>query len=91
MENQENNWLDEVLGTSNTPKEIGADEQAVYTAGLTHPNDVELERILAEDWSEPAPQQPVQEAFDPYGYVPEQEAPAQEEPQEEVQADQQEQ
>jgi UPF0755 protein len=31
-------------------EEIGADELAVHTAGLTHPNDVELENILAEDW-----------------------------------------
>ena len=80
MENQENNWLDEVLGASNTPNEIGADEQAVYTAGLTHPNDVELERILSEDWSDnqassdtvayTVPAEPAEEAFDPYGYVP---------------------
>ena len=81
MDNQETKWLDDILGATNAPKEIEADEQAVYTAGLTHPNDVELERILAEDWTEPASQQqPVQEAFDPYGYVPEQEAPAQPQP-----------
>ena len=42
-------------------EEIGPDELAVHTAGLTHPNDVELENILAEDWDsvpdhqEPAP------------------------------------
>ena len=30
--------------------EIGPDEMAVHTAGLTHPNDLELEQILAEDW-----------------------------------------
>lgn len=94
MENQENNWVDQVLGTSGTPEEIGADEHAVYTAGLTHPNDIELERILAEDWSAPesaapesaAPEDstvPVEEAFDPYGYAPELEIsqePAVEEP-----------
>lgn len=33
-------------------KEIGPDELAVHTAGLTHPNDVELENILAEDWDQ---------------------------------------
>ena len=31
-------------------EEIGADELAVHTAGLTHPDDVELESILSEDW-----------------------------------------
>ncbi len=50
------NWLDSVLGKQNMPKEIGPDEQAVNAAGLTHPDDLELERIvqetLAEDWSE---------------------------------------
>ena len=45
-------------------EEIGADEAAVRAAGLTHPNEVELESILAEDWdsvpdlpeSEPIPE-----------------------------------
>ena len=48
MDNQETKWLDDILGATNAPKEIEADEHAVYTAGLTHPNDVELERILEE-------------------------------------------
>lgn len=71
MDNQENNrndWLDEVLGAANTPDEIGADEHAVHTAGLTHPNDLELERILAEDWlnTESAPESaPAPEAVEP--------------------------
>ena len=70
MDNQENNnWLDEILGTTPNTGEIGADESAVHAAGLTHPNDLELERILAEDWSgaEAAPAQPV--------YIPVQQAP----------------
>lgn len=37
-------------------KEIGVDEQAVLSAGLTHPDDLELEKILqevhAEQWAE---------------------------------------
>lgn len=59
QENNQNNWLDDILEPAATPAELGPDEQAVYTAGLTHPNDLELERILAEDWSneEPAPTQ----------------------------------
>ena len=73
MENQNNtsgsDWLDEILGTKNTPKELGPDEIAIAAAGLTHPDDAELEKIiqetLAENWgeepqaqsqSEPAPE-----------------------------------
>jgi len=61
------NWLDAVLGKQETPKEIGPDEQAVAAAGLTHPDDLELERIvqetLAEDWSEVSSvQQPEKQA-----------------------------
>ena len=65
MENQNNtsgsDWLDEILGTANTPKELGPDEIAVAAAGLTHPDDAELEKIiqetLAENWgADPEPQ-----------------------------------
>ena len=65
MENQNNtsgsDWLDEILGTTNTPKELGPDEIAVAAAGLTHPDDAELEKIiqetLAENWgTDPEPQ-----------------------------------
>lgn len=55
-------WLDEILGASNVPKELGADEMAVAAAGLTHPDDAELERIvqetMAENWGEEEPVQP---------------------------------
>lgn len=44
------NWLDEILGAGETVKELGPDELAVQAAGLTHPDDMELEKILAEDW-----------------------------------------
>lgn len=37
-------------------KELGVDEQAVFSAGLTHPDDLELEKIMqevhAEHWGE---------------------------------------
>ena len=46
---QDDNWLDEILGTPTTVNEIGPDENAVSSAGLTHPDDLELERIMAED------------------------------------------
>jgi len=48
------NWLDDILGKHNVPKELGPDELAVAAAGLTHPDDMELEKIvqetLAEEW-----------------------------------------
>lgn len=47
---QPDNWLDDILGLSNSPKELGPDELAVQAAGLAHPDDMELEKILAEDW-----------------------------------------
>ena len=49
-------WLDKILEKYNITNEIGPDEQAVSSAGLTHPDDMELERIvqetIAENWGE---------------------------------------
>lgn len=57
-------WLNEILDrlnidteeTTEQAPELGADEQAVAAAGLTHPDELELERIvqetLAENWGE---------------------------------------
>ena len=50
QENQE--WLDNLLSNPTSKPEIEADEQAVYAAGLTHPNDLELEKILSENWDD---------------------------------------
>jgi len=47
---ERDNWLDEMLGTSPTMRELGPDELAVQAAGLARPEDMELEKILAEDW-----------------------------------------
>ena len=44
---QPNAWLDEILGKAPENIEIGPDEQAVTFAGLTHPDDLELEEILS--------------------------------------------
>lgn len=41
-------WLDDVLGKASPEKDLGPDEHAVYAAGLIHPDDMELEMILAE-------------------------------------------
>ena len=40
------NWLDDVLGTKHTPKELGPDEIAVAAAGLSRPDEAELEKII---------------------------------------------
>ncbi len=53
------NWLDDLLGTSETAKELGPDELAVQAAGLTHPDDLELEKILSEDWDSVPDLEPV--------------------------------
>ena len=57
-------WLDDILDRINAlgimdekgPDEIGPDEQAVASAGLIHPDDAELERIvqetIAENWGD---------------------------------------
>lgn len=45
-------WLEELLSSPDTGTEIGADEQAIAAAGLTHPSDMELEKILREALSE---------------------------------------
>ena len=45
-------WLDELLSSPDLGSEIEADEQAMTAAGLTHPSDLELEKILREARSE---------------------------------------
>lgn len=70
MEKQNQNtsndsWINEILGMEHTAKEISMDEAAVKAAGLIHPDDAELERIvqetMAENWGdepEPEPERP---------------------------------
>ena len=51
-------WLDEILSKLDIPESntFGTDEQAAASAGLTHPDDMELERIvqetIAENWTD---------------------------------------
>lgn len=66
-------WLDQVLGTRRTPKELGPDEMAVAAAGLTHPDDAELEKIIQETMSENWGDEPAQDAA-PDGAEPQEEA-----------------
>lgn len=48
------NWMDDILGPQTPAPQQGPDEEALRSAGLIHPDDWELEQILAEDWtSEP--------------------------------------
>ena len=84
MDNEKNNL--------NTPDELGPDEMAVHSAGLTHPDDLELEKILSENWDDvpqtpaepevqPAPAQGDTQYFQPVANVqadpePEEEKPA---------------
>ena len=41
-------WLNELLGRAPVEKELGPDEQAVSSAKLIHPDDLELEKIMQE-------------------------------------------
>ena len=50
MTKKRNEEFENVLQDPELSPELGPDEVAVHTAGLTHPDDLELERILAEDW-----------------------------------------
>ncbi len=76
-------WMDEILKKLDIPEinPLGADEQAVASAGLTHPNDMELERIvqetLAEHWDEEEPAIPQTEGneISTQFFVPQQEQP----------------
>ena len=61
-------WLDEILSKLDLPEaeqppsdQLGPDEQAVASAGLIHPDDMELERIvqetIAENWGNEFPEE----------------------------------
>ena len=54
---QNDDWLDEILGKQNVPKELGPDELAVSAAGLTHPDELDLDRIVQETLAEAAKEQ----------------------------------
>ena len=45
---QDQDWLDEILSDPVDSSELGPDEEAVSLAGLIHPDDLELELIIAE-------------------------------------------
>ena len=55
-DSNQDNWLDDILEKPADASQIDTDEQAASAAGLTHPDDVELERIvqetIAENWGD---------------------------------------
>ena len=63
---QDNLGFDELLDVPAFTKEIGPDEHAVSAAGLTHPDDLELEMIISETKSEDR----ISAAADPIQPVP---------------------
>ncbi len=58
---QNDRWADKYFGAKPQDREIDADELAVASARLTHPNDLELEKIMSEVQKEPAHNIPAQE------------------------------
>ena len=50
----EDDWFSELLSPPTTGEELGPDEQAVSAAGLSHPDDLDIDRIIAETKAEAA-------------------------------------
>lgn len=50
MSNKNNEDFENILQDPTTGPDIEADEMAMENSGLIHPDDLELEQILAEDW-----------------------------------------
>lgn len=93
MTKKHNEDFENVLQDPELSPELGPDEMAVHTAGLTHPEDLELERILAEDWdSVPDHQEEAmtpEEALNQFLYGEEDDASAKEAVQEETEIQEQ--
>lgn len=54
----DDSWLDELLGPQDAGSAVVADDQAAMDAGLVSPDDLELEKLLAEFGSEAAGEAP---------------------------------
>ena len=93
MTKKHNEDFENVLQDPELSPELGPDEMAVHTAGLTHPDDLALERILAEDWdSVPDHQEEAmtpEEALNQFLYGEEDDASAEEVVQEETEIQEQ--
>jgi len=69
MENNFEKDLQNVLEDPAMGHELGPDELAIHSAGLKHPDEMDLENILAEDWdSVPDHEEPVQISEDALYY-----------------------
>lgn len=55
----DNSWLDEFLNKPQLDREIKADEHAVASHDMPNISDMELEKILAENWDESKPEEPI--------------------------------
>lgn len=89
MESKRNKDLEELFQDPELNQELGPDELAIHQAGLTHPDDLALEEILAEDWDsvpdhEETPLTP-EEALNQFLYSDDEE-PVTDEPAETVEA-----
>lgn len=72
---KDDKWLDEILGTTTPPAELGPDELAVTAAGLVSMEDMDLEKILSEDWSKVPDLETVRETPEAAYQQPEEPAP----------------
>ncbi len=68
---QEALWEDKSVDVPVLAQEIGPDEQAIFGAGLTHPEDLEFEEIMKEALQETAPQSEAGEDADEDFSLPE--------------------
>lgn len=83
MSKKYNEDFESVLKDPELDSEIVADEMALRNSGLIHPDDLELERILAEDWDsipdQDIPKMTLDEALNQFLYGDEEEIPIPEE------------
>ena len=88
MEQEKKNPFADVLADPATGVELGPDELAIHIAGLTHPDDLELESILAEDWDsipdQELPEMTPEEALNQFLYGDDEGNPFTQEAQEEL-------
>lgn len=48
----DDNWLDNALEQTQNTQDFGLDETALISAGLRHPDQLNIENILAENWDD---------------------------------------
>lgn len=72
MKSKHEKDFEDVLQDPDLRDEIGPDELAIHAAGLTHPDDLELESIISEvrasEMADAVPEEPQEEALDRFVY-----------------------